>query len=182
MVTLQDDRYLEMPSPSLKEEQVLQQRFSGGERYYGGSSGGGNERGSHYYPREPTHDDRDRDRDLSSLSNSSSGSGHRRSQEPPEVDRGMFAEHIIAWNPKFMLFQFIFFDNLHVFFLSSIDFSALIPCSSFLLNVSWKAVFPTLYIACSYSFFDYSVYDYSYLNIKHSYIKFWCILLPSACI
>ncbi|KDR14733.1 THO complex subunit 2 [Zootermopsis nevadensis] len=83
-----DDRYLEMPNPSLKEEQVLQQRFGGGgsgERYYGGSSSGGIERSSHYYPREPTHDDRDRD--LSSLSNSSSGSGHRRSQEPPEVDR-----------------------------------------------------------------------------------------------
>ena len=88
---LQDDRYLEMPSPSVKEEQVLQQRFGSGgsgERYYGGSSGGGNDRSSHYYSREPTHDDRDRDRDLSSLSNSSSGSGHRRSQEPPEVDRG----------------------------------------------------------------------------------------------
>jgi hypothetical protein len=101
MVTLQDDRYLEMPSPSLKEEQVLQQRFGGGgsgERYYGGSSVGGIERSSHYYPREPTHDVRDRDRDLSSLSNSSSGSGHRRSQEPPDVDRGIFAEHISNWN------------------------------------------------------------------------------------
>lgn len=92
MLTLQDDRYLEMASPCLKEDQVLQQRFGGGgsgERYYGGSSGMGNERSSHYYSREPTHDDRDRDRDLSSLSNSSSSSGHRHSQEPPEVDRGM---------------------------------------------------------------------------------------------
>ena len=77
---------MEKQSPSLKEEQILQQRFSGGERYYGGSSGM-SERSSHYYTREPVHDDRDRD--LSSLSNSSSGSGHRRSQEPPEVDRGM---------------------------------------------------------------------------------------------
>ena len=102
MVILQDDRYLEMPSPSLKEEQVLQQRFSGGgsgERYYGGSSGGGNDRSSHYYSREPTHDDRDRDRDLSSLSNSSSGSGHRRSQEPPEVDRGMLTINVTQCKP-----------------------------------------------------------------------------------
>lgn len=97
MVILQDDRYLEMPSPSVKEEQVLQQRFSSGgsgERYYGGSSGGGNDRSSHYYSRDPTHDDRERERDLSSLSNSSSGSGHRRSQEPPEVDRGMLAIYV----------------------------------------------------------------------------------------
>jgi hypothetical protein len=97
MFTLQDDRYLEMPNTCLKEEQALQQRFvsgGSGERYYGGSSGLGNERGSHYYSREPTHDDRDRDRDLSSLSNSSSSSGHRRSQEPPEVDRGMITENV----------------------------------------------------------------------------------------
>jgi len=32
--------------------------------------------------------ERDRDRDLSSVSNSSNGSTHRRSQEPPEHDRG----------------------------------------------------------------------------------------------
>ena len=102
MDILQDDRYLEMPSPSVKEEQVLQQRFSSGgsgERYYGGSSGGGNDRSSHYYSREPTHDDRDRDRDLSSLSNSSSGSGHRRSQEPPEVDRGMLTINVAQCRP-----------------------------------------------------------------------------------
>ena len=87
---------MEKQNPSLKDEQILQQRFGsgGGERYYGGSSGM-SERSSHYYTREPTHDDRDRD--LSSLSNSSSGSGHRRSQEPPEVDRGMFINQSIIY-------------------------------------------------------------------------------------
>jgi hypothetical protein len=99
-----------MPSPCLKEEQVLQQRFGSGgsgERYYGGSSGMGNERSSHYYSREPTHDERDRDRDLSSLSNSSSGSGHRHSQEPPEVDRGTLTGNMRNTLPRDIVIRFV---------------------------------------------------------------------------
>lgn len=43
------------------------------DRYYGGS-----DRGSHYYD----------DRDMGSLSNSNNSTNLRRSQEPPETDRG----------------------------------------------------------------------------------------------
>ncbi|XP_066999560.2 THO complex subunit 2 isoform X2 [Anabrus simplex] len=72
-----EERYGDMPSPSVKEDP----RYSGtvgGDRYYVNSGDRG-----HYYQRESQHEERD----LSSLSNSSSGSLHRRSQEPPEVER-----------------------------------------------------------------------------------------------
>ncbi|KAK7790717.1 hypothetical protein R5R35_007956 [Gryllus longicercus] len=71
-----DDRYADMPSSSIKEERYGP--VSSNERYYSGSSDR-----VHYYQRESQHEERD----LSSLSNSSSGSLHRRSQEPPEVER-----------------------------------------------------------------------------------------------